>query len=199
MIINARQKKIVEIVKKHNPITGDEIAKILEISRSALRTDFSILVKNDFLISKKKKGYYYNNKCTLNMVKKFMSPKNSIDLTYTAQDAIFHLFKFDLGSIIVEKNKSLIGIISRKDLLKIAISGKNLEKIPVSMIMTRMPNIIYCYENDDISDAIEKILIHQVDSLPILKKDNKNNNIVVGRFTKTNIARLFFEKIKKTR
>ena len=35
----------------------------------------------------------------------------------------------------------MAGLLSRKDLLRFAISGNNLEKTPVAVIMTRMPNI----------------------------------------------------------
>lgn len=61
-ILTDRQKKIIEIVKKNQPIKGDDIAKELGVTRSALRTDFSILTKENIIEAKVKKGYYYKEK-----------------------------------------------------------------------------------------------------------------------------------------
>ena len=48
MSLTQRQKTIVEIVKENQPIIGDEIAKRLSLTRSALRTDFSILLEKEY-------------------------------------------------------------------------------------------------------------------------------------------------------
>ena len=64
-----RQKKIIEIVKKNQPIKGDDIAKELGVTRSALRTDFSILTKENIIEAKVKKGYYYKEKKDFRYVK----------------------------------------------------------------------------------------------------------------------------------
>ena len=63
--------------------------------------------------------------------------------------------------------------------------------------MTRMPNIIYCEENDEI---VEKLIEHQIDSLPVLKiKEVRGKKVykIVGRVTKTNITKLFLENFEK--
>ena len=125
-----------------------------------------------------------------------MSPNNSIELTTSVYDAIIYLFNYDLGTLLVVDKKKLVGIISRKDLLKSVLNNKNIEKLPVSMIMTRMPNIIYCYETDSILDAIKKIIEHEIDSIPVMRKE-KNQLFVVGRFTKTNITKLYFKELSK--
>ena len=65
MTLTERQHRILEIIKKKSPISGDEIAELLSLSKSALRTDFSILTKLNLVISKQNKGYIFNNKCTL--------------------------------------------------------------------------------------------------------------------------------------
>ncbi len=196
MNLSERQEKILKIIKENSPISGDEIAEKLDLTRSALRTDFSILKKLDLIHSKTKKGYYFNFKCTPKKVSEVMSDRNSLDLNTSVYDAILHLFNHDLGTLIVEDNNCLVGIISRKDLLKSSLVGKNLEKMPVSMIMTRMPNIIYCLEDETILEATKKLIEHEIDSLPILRKENEKL-IVVGRFTKTNVTKLYFEKLNK--
>ena len=195
MTLTERQHRILEIIKKKSPISGDEIAELLSLSKSALRTDFSILTKLNLVISKQNKGYIFNNKCTLLEVKNYMSPQNSIDTKTTVYDAIIHLFNFDLGTLVVVDKDKLAGIISRKDLLKSVLNNKNIEKTPVSMIMTRMPNIVYCFEDDSVLEAIKKLIDHEIDSLPVLRRENGKISLV-GRFTKTNVMKLYYQELK---
>ena len=195
MDLTERQKKILIMLKEKSLLSGDEIAQNLNITKSALRTDFSILTTLKLITSKQNKGYSYNDKCTTIKVRDCMSPQNSIDIRTSVYDAIIHLFNYDLGTLVVVENEKLVGIISRKDLLKAALNGKNIEKIPVSMIMTRMPNIVHCFEDDNIIEAIEKLIKHEIDSLPVLRKE-KGKLSLVGRFTKTNVTKLFYQELK---
>lgn len=195
MDLTERQKKILTMLKEKSLLSGDEIAQNLNITKSALRTDFSILTTLKLITSKQNKGYSYNNKCTTIKVRDCMSPQNSIDIRTSVYDAIIHLFNYDLGTLVVVENEKLVGIISRKDLLKAALNKKNIEKTPVSMIMTRMPNIVHCFEDDNIKEAIEKLIKHEIDSLPVLRKE-KGKLSLVGRFTKTNVTKLFYQELK---
>ena len=195
MDLTERQKKILIMLKEKSLLSGDEIAQNLNITKSALRTDFSILTTLKLITSKQNKGYSYNNKCTTIKVRDCMSPQNSIDIRTSVYDAIIHLFNYDLGTLVVVENEKLVGIISRKDLLKAALNRKNIEKIPVSIIMTRMPNIVHCFEDDNIMEAIEKLIKHEIDSLPVLRKE-KGKLSLVGRFTKTNVTKLFYQELK---
>ena len=195
MDLTERQKKILIMLKEKSLLSGDEIAQNLNITKSALRTDFSILTTLKLITSKQNKGYSYNDKCTTIKVRDCMSPQNSIDIRTSVYDAIIHLFNYDLGTLVVVENEKLVGIISRKDLLKATLNKKNIEKTPVSMIMTRMPNIIHCFEDDNIIEAIEKLIKHEIDSLPVLRKE-KGKLSLVGRFTKTNVTKLFYQELK---
>ena len=195
MDLTERQKKILIMLKEKSLLSGDEIAQNLNITKSALRTDFSILTTLKLITSKQNKGYSYNNKCTTIKVRDCMSPQNSIDIRTSVYDAIIHLFNYDLGTLVVVENEKLVGIISRKDLLKATLKKKNIEKTPVSMIMTRMPNIVHCFEDDNIIEAIEKLIKHEIDSLPVLRKE-KGKLSLVGRFTKTNVTKLFYQELK---
>ena len=194
MELTERQKKILLMLKDKSLLSGDEIAQNLNVTKSALRTDFSILTGLKLITAKQNKGYIYNE-CTVKKVRDYMSPQNSINVKTSVYDAIIHLFNFDLGTLIVVENEKLVGIISRKDLLKAALNRKNIEKIPVSMIMTRMPNIVHCFEDDNIIEAIEKLIKHEIDSLPVLRKE-KGKLSLVGRFTKTNVTKLFYQELK---
>jgi CBS domain-containing protein len=112
-------------------------------------------------------------------------------------DAIVAMFVEDVGSIIVVSEGGFLeGLASRKDMLKAAMTGKNVNKLPVSMAMTRMPNIVVTYPEEAVLRAAQKLLSHQVDSLPVVTVvdvDGTQKLQVVGRFTKTNITRLFVQ------
>ena len=194
MELTERQRKILMMLKEKSLLSGDEIAQNLNVTKSALRTDFSILTGLKLITAKQNKGYIYNE-YIIKRVRDYMSPQNSINVKTSVYDAIIHLFNFDLGTLIVVENEKLVGIISRKDLLKAALNRKNIEKIPVSMIMTRMPNIVHCFEDDNIMEAIEKLIKHEIDSLPVLRKE-KGKLSLVGRFTKTNVTKLFYQELK---
>ena len=96
-----------------------------------------------------------------------------------------------------------LNIIRRKfeeseNLLKIAIGRTDIEKIPINIIMTRMPNIIYAEENETILESVKKLIKHQIDSLPVVRIEEKNGKKIyhtVGRLTKTNITKLFMETL----
>ena len=77
------------------------------------------------------------------------------------------------------------------------VGGGDLYSMPVSMIMTRMPNIITLEAHSLVSEAVHKLVVHEIDSLPVIEyKDGKIN--IIGRFTKTNATKLFYEIINPT-
>jgi len=67
--------------------------------------------------------------------------------------------------------------------------------MPVSVVMTRMPNIICTTPEESVLTAAQKIIEHEVDALPVVRpvagKEKKLE--VIGRITKTTITRLFVE------
>lgn len=84
--------------------------------------------------------------------------------------------------------------------MKIAIGNSDISKIPINVVMTRMPNIIYCEEGEEIIEGVKKLIEHQIDSLPVVKLEMNGEKKVyklVGRVTKTNITKLFLECFKK--
>ena len=99
-----------------------------------------------------------------------MSIPVTVNEDTTVYDAIVHLFLHDVGTLFVESNGNLVGAVSRKEFLKIAIGGTDIHKVPVGVIMTRMPNIIYGYVEDSAYALAKKIIEHEIDSIPIGKK-----------------------------
>ena len=75
-----------------------------------------------------------------------------------------------MGTLFIENNGVLVGAVSRKDFLKNAIGGTDIHKVPVGVIMTRMPNIVCGSTEDSAYDLAKKIIEHEIDSIPIVEK-----------------------------
>jgi len=206
--LSDRQEKIIDIVKNNQPITSEEIAKNLKLTRGTLRPDLAILTMSGILDARPKVGYFYSGKEAFDFfseqlknlkVTDIKSVPIIVDEQTTLYDAIVTLFLEDVGSIYVTSNGLLTGVVSRKDFLKNAIGGVDINKIPVGVIMTRMPNIVTIKPDESILDAAIKIIEHQVDSIPVVEEvviDNNNGLKVIGRISKTNIVRVFVDLCK---
>ncbi|MBS4882537.1 MAG: helix-turn-helix domain-containing protein, partial [Peptoniphilus harei] len=59
MKFSDRQTEIIEIVRDEGPITGDEIAEKLGLSRATIRSDLSVLTMINILGARPKFGYFY--------------------------------------------------------------------------------------------------------------------------------------------
>lgn len=200
--LSPRQEELIRLVKQSQPITSEKLAAKLNVTRAALRPDLAILTMTGILEARPKVGYIYSQKPSYSLVydyirnikvKDIMSKPIMVSEQTTVYDAILHLFLNDVGTLFIEEDGHLIGAVSRKDFLKIAIGGNDMHKIPVGVIMTRMPNIIFVNEEDSAYLAAEKIIEHAVDSLPVVEKlfDEKNEGYkIVGKVSKTNITRL---------
>lgn len=202
--LTKRQEEILELVKKHEPITSEHLASKLNVTRAALRPDLAILTMTGMLDAKPKVGYMYSKKGGNSIiydsikeikVSEIKSKPAVISEDTIVYDAIVQLFLNDTGTIFIESNGYLVGAVSRKDFLKIALGNTDIHKVPVGIIMTRMPNIITVFDNDAAYDAARKIIEHEVDSLPVVEKfvlDNgKEVFKITGKVSKTNVTRLF--------
>ncbi len=109
-------------------------------------------------------------------------------------EAILTLFLNDAGTLFIENNGVLLGAVSRKDFIKMAMGTADMHRVPVGIIMTRMPNIIWVSEDDSAFVAAKKIIEHQVDSLPVIRREVVNEKEVlkiVGKISKTTITGIF--------
>ncbi|MDI6602292.1 MAG: helix-turn-helix transcriptional regulator [Thermoanaerobacteraceae bacterium] len=201
-----RQQNIIDIVRMNQPITSEQIAEKLNLTRATLRPDLAILTMSGVLEAKPKVGYYYTGRSNLNVISEYLNSVKVSDIksmpviveeNTSVYDAIVTLFLEDVGTIFVTNNGYLVGAVSRKDFLKVAIGGNSdLNKIPVGVIMTRMPNIIVTSDEESIVDAARKIIMHEVDSLPVvetLKENGKELSRITGKVSKTNITRFFVQ------
>ncbi len=200
--------EIIRLVKQHEPITGDQIAEMLGLSRPTIRSDFSLLVMLGFLDAKPKVGYFLGKSVSdgnpisrrlLGMkVKEAQSVAVNVRETTSVHDAVVTLFLEDVGSLIVtDEDGMLVGMLSRKDLLKFALGNANASATPVSLVMTRQPNIITVSPDESILEAARRMIDHQVDSLPVVvataKDASKLKQEVVGRITKTTMTRMLID------
>mgnify|MGYP005854913459 CR=1 FL=1 len=97
---------------------------------------------------------------------------------------------------IVSEGGILEGVVSRKDLLKIALGQVDIHKIPITVVMTRMPNIITITPEESLLAAAQKLINHEVDSLPVVRPvavEGRERLEVIGRVTKTTITKAFVE------
>ena len=201
MELSQRQMKIIEIVKEHQQISGETIAKQLGLSRATLRNDLSILTMTGLLDARPKVGYFYTGqtvepllfeKLYHTKVAEVMIPPLLISQTVSVYEAVTTLFMYDVGSLYVKNDQDeLIGVLSRKDLLRFAISNAAPEKTPVAMIMTRMPNIVTITPEETILTAGTLLGRHEVDTLPVV--DPQEPKKVIGKITKTRLMNYFIQ------
>lgn len=202
--LSKRQEEILDLVKKHEPITSEHLAQKLNVTRAALRPDLAILTMIGLLEAKPKVGYMYSQKGGKSIIYDYIGEIKVLDIKSKpavisedtiVYDAIVQLFLNDTGTIFIENNGYLVGAVSRKDFLKIALGNTDIHKVPVGIIMTRMPNIITVFDTDTAYDAAKKIIEHEVDSLPVVEKiileNGKEMYKITGKVSKTNITRLF--------
>ena len=202
--LNQRQQKIIEIVKENQPITSENIASMLNVTRATLRSDLAILTMTGILDARPKVGYFYTGISQINLLGNDIKEKQVGDIMgmpvvvkkdVSLYDVIVEMFLSDVGSIfIIDDQENLCGVVSRKDLLKATIGGLDINKMPIGMVMTRTPNVVTVEREDSIVLAARKIIEHEIDSIPVVDTDKDNHTMkVIGRISKTNITKLFLE------
>jgi len=117
-------------------------------------------------------------------VKEIMTkPAIKTDYKKTVQQAAKEMVKHRVGSIIIVKGKSPIGIITETDLnKKIVAPAKDPRKIKVTDVMSSP--IVFSDPNEDVVTAVEKMEKHKVKRLPVVSKGK-----ILGIITNTDIAR----------
>ena len=192
MKLSERQKKIVDIVKLHQPLSGEKISELLDISRATLRPDLSFLTLVGILKATPKIGYTYSGLDLETLfffdtfqkeVAEIMTSPVLVTHDSYIQDAIITLFMYDADVLyVIDEGKLLLGIMSRKDLLRASLNS-GIQTTPVAVCMTRMPHIITCTKDMNILEAAALLQDHAIDSLPVV--DEENDRKIVGTVTKS--------------
>jgi len=201
--LSTRQLELIELVKKHAPVTGEQLAEYLGVSRPTLRSDLSLLVMLGMLDAKPKVGYFLGSAYRTNNhpMQKFNTVKVrdvqgvpvNIPDSLSVHDAVVTLFTENADTLLViNEKKRFAGIVTPKDLLKITLGNAGAAAIPVSMVMTRYPNIVTLSPDDSVMVAIRKMAQHQLDCLPVVHKAGEDgyDPEVTGWVSKSSIIRL---------
>ncbi|WP_102345092.1 helix-turn-helix transcriptional regulator [Bacillus sp. Marseille-P3661] len=202
--LTKRQEEILQIVKKEGPIPGKDIAEKLSLTRATLRPDLAILTMVGNLEARPRVGYYYKGAefeqvtdwISKQLVSEYKAHPIVIKKSASVYDAIVQIFLVDVGTLYaVDEKGYLAGVISRKDLLRASMGNQNLQELPVSVIMTRMPNIITIRPEDTLFEAAKRMIEYHIDSLPVVEDIDPKDHAykVIGRVTKTTISRAFVE------
>src|SRR5690625_1081548 len=202
--LSERQEKIVEIVKEDGPITGEKIAGRLNLTRATLRPDLAILTMAGFLDARPRVGYFFTGKTGTELLTKeirkyLVKDFQSVPIVIKEDDSVYEpistMFLEDVGTLfIINEERHLTGVVSRKDLLRASIGNHDLNDVPVHIIMTRKPNVEVCQKEDLLIEAAKKLINKEIDGLPVVKKSNDGYE-VVGRITKTTITQVFVELV----
>ena len=205
MKLSKRQEQIAQIVREEGPVTGSAIAEHLEVTRSALRSDLSVLIMLGVLDARPNVGYYYvglsKETQTAERLKSFLvsdvlSQAVVVSGETSLYDTIVTIFTEDVGTILVCDDSYLVGVVSRKDLLRASMGQTDSHAMPISMIMTPVSKVITVEPTDTLVEAAQKMIDYEVDCLPVVVREdvgNKKRLKVVGRVSKTTVTKVFLE------
>lgn len=203
MKLTKRQKEIVEIVKKDQPVSGEKISELLDVSRATLRSDLSFLTLVGILKASPKVGYTYAGS-DLETLFLFDTFQKKVEDVMTSpvlvahdsfiQDAIITLFMYDADVLyVIDEKKQLLGILSRKDLLRAALNA-NIDVTPVAVCMTRMPHIKTCHKDLNILEAAALLQDFAIDSLPVVEEQNEGH--IIGTITKSALLNFIIQEAR---
>ncbi|QYR23121.1 CBS domain-containing protein [Paenibacillus sp. sptzw28] len=198
--------EILKLVKIHAPITGDQLAEMMGTGKPTLRADLSLLVMLRLLEAKPKVGYFpgeggSGRELALKrwegaFVKDVQGMPVNVSETVSVHDAVITLFIGNTEALtVIDENQRFVGVVTPKDLLKVTLGNPNAAAIPVSMAMNRLPAIAAVLPEQPLLEAVNKMLIHELDGLPVVSKpENKSERVeVIGWISKTNILRWMTE------
>lgn len=204
MKLTDRQKQIFAIIKKSQPIRSKDISEEMCVPQPTIRKDLAIMTALGIVVAKPNVGFYIGEnmptgdvtrKLGSTLVKDMMSDPVTVEENISVYDTSIKMILEDCGTIHITKDGYLVGVVSRKDLIKSTLQTKDLNTLPVGVIMTRMP-LLMAHPDDMVFIAAHKISNGEVDSLPVvIEEDDKFK--VVGRISKTNINNRFVELLSR--
>ena len=121
MELSKRQDQIIEIVKANGPITGENIAEKLNLTRATLRPDLAILTMAGFLEARPRVGYFFTGKTGSELLSEKIKKYKVHDFQQipivvkedvSVYDAISTMFLEDVGTLfVVNDHACLTGVL----------------------------------------------------------------------------------------
>jgi CBS domain-containing protein len=83
----------------------------------------------------------------------------------------------DVGSVPVVANDKLVGMVTDRDIVIRGVAGADdLAKITAKDVMSF--NLMYCYDDDTVEDALRIMAMQQIRRLPVVTRDKRLSGIV---------------------
>jgi len=90
----------------------------------------------------------------------------------TVKDAAAKMKELDVGVIPVCDGQKLAGLLTDRDIaVRVDAEGRDASATKVSDVMT--PDILYCFEDQEIEEAASLMEVNQIRRLPILDRDKQ--------------------------
>lgn len=106
-----------------------------------------------------------------------------INYSHSVEEAARLMEKEDCGSIPVERDDKMIGMVTDRDIaIRVVAHGKDPRKTRVEDVMSE--GINYCFEDDDIQEVTKKMASKQHRRLPVVDKNKR----LVGMLSLSDIA-----------
>ena len=111
-------------------------------------------------------------------VKEIMTPNvECVNPDATVQEAAARMRDLDVGALPVCDKDRLAGMITDRDITIRAIAdGRDPAQTSVAEAMT--PNVVYCYDDQDVTEIAELMEERQIRRLPIVSRDKQLVGIV---------------------
>jgi CBS domain-containing protein len=93
------------------------------------------------------------------------------------EDAAVTMKVLDIGVLPVCDEEGLVGLLTDRDLVvRVLAARRDPKTVRVGEVMT--PNIVYCFEDDEVGRAARVLADHQIRRLPVLSRDKSLVGIV---------------------
>lgn len=112
--------------------------------------------------------------------------------TVTLSDVAMLLAERRIGAVLVMENRSVLGIISERDIVKaVARTGGEALKAPVHEVMTS--RVVSCGLNDSVDEVMDMMTEGRFRHLPVMEKGELVGIVSIGDVVKHRIAETVME------
>jgi CBS domain-containing protein len=96
---------------------------------------------------------------------------------FILKDAALKMRELDVGMLPIRNEDRLVGMLTDRDItVRATAEGRDPSNTKVSEVMT--PEVVYCFEDQDVSEAAKLMQEKQIRRLPILNRQKKLVGIV---------------------